>query len=231
MLFEFTDLSGVQSAPLTWITVDPGNFRITAEPTEQEFYEYSGQVVQISIKASNADDGTSYSDSETFLVSFEEYVEVNTLPIRFTQEEFEVKVLTVGVAEDWVLPPIDPDSSALDHIAFEAEYEIAPFITFDEVKRTISYDGNLESELLKDKFFSLKINLIDIHGNETAYIQSVGLTIEEVEETEEIENDKVEEEEIKEEEPNEKEEEILQPTKGTPAVKKPDPVLESLDDE
>ena len=40
-------------------------------------------------------------------------------------------MLTVGVGEDWPLPTIDPESSALDHIEFEADYEIEPFVTFD----------------------------------------------------------------------------------------------------
>ena len=35
--FEFYDLSGVQSGPLTWITIDPSTNVVTVAPTQQEF--------------------------------------------------------------------------------------------------------------------------------------------------------------------------------------------------
>ena len=83
-------------------------------------------------------------------------------------------MLTVGIAEDQALPPIDPESSTLDHIEFEPEYEVGPFLEFDESSKMILFDGREESLSLEDKFYKLTIKLIDVDGNEKSYIQTIG---------------------------------------------------------
>ena len=128
-------------------------------------------MVQISIAATDEDDFSIYNDFATFLIRFDKF---NVPVIRFTEEEFKVKMLRIGVAEDWALPPIDPESSTLDHIEFEPEYEIRPYLEFNENSKIIYFDGREEIHKLEDKFYKLTIKLVDIHGEEKSYIQTIG---------------------------------------------------------
>ena len=49
--FEFYDISGLQSGPLSWITIDPSTFEISVSPTEQEYIDYDDSLMTVIIKA------------------------------------------------------------------------------------------------------------------------------------------------------------------------------------
>ena len=66
LIFEFYDLSEVQSGLLNWITIDPSTFVVTVTPTLQEYKDYSGSTFSVKIKAIDSTDPTLFNDVPTF---------------------------------------------------------------------------------------------------------------------------------------------------------------------
>ena len=72
--FEFLDSSGMQSGNLPWITIDKVTGEITVVPTWQEFIDYHGMTIDITIKATVTSDTTLVDSSASFPLNFQSTV-------------------------------------------------------------------------------------------------------------------------------------------------------------
>ena len=45
--FDFNDLSGIQPGQLSWLSINSGNFEITAALTRQDFIDFHGNTVAV----------------------------------------------------------------------------------------------------------------------------------------------------------------------------------------
>lgn len=79
----------------------------------------------------------------------------------FAELPSELKVY-VGTAATYVYPAIIPGKNKLGSMIIEVPTEMAPFVTIDTVKMTLTYDGSKEAVEMKENFaYILNITLND----------------------------------------------------------------------
>ena len=74
LIYEFYDRNDIHSDQLSWLQVDAESRLITASVTLQEFQKYSGNTLQVKIKAMNANDSTMWNDTASLAIYFDPQV-------------------------------------------------------------------------------------------------------------------------------------------------------------